>query len=140
MALPDRKARRAALWLVYALDVTGGSVDEALDAAHYTVDELQRGHAWETVERIVRGVSDRWDELNETVQAVSPRWRVERMAHIDRNILRIGAWEMLHADHPPRAVINACVELAKEYGDKGTPAFVNGLLDQICRDHSIKIR
>ena len=125
---------------MYALDVAGGTAEDALSAAHSTVDELESGVDWRNVDRIVRGVRERWDELNTVVQGVSPRWKLERMAHIDRNILRLGAWEVLHGNHAPLAVINGCVDLAKEYGDKGTPAFVNGLLDQICRDHALEIR
>ena len=61
------------------------------------------------------------------------------MATIDRNILRLGAWELLSGDQPPRAVINACIELGKDYGEQGTPAFINGLLDELCRRHEIPI-
>lgn len=136
-----RRARRIALWLLYALDVAGGRPDDALQAGHDTALEVENGQvSWPDVESMVRGTHDRLAELSSVVQAVSPRWKVDRMALIDRNILRLGAWEILHGGHSPLAVINACVDLAKEYGDKGTPAFVNGLLDQICRDHQIPIR
>ncbi len=134
------KERRAALWLVYALDVAGGDANDALGAARGTVEEFERGVDWNEVEQMVTGVRAQWDDLDATIQAVSPRWKIERMAHIDRNILRLGAWEILHSTHPPIAVISSCVDLAKEYGDKGTPAFVNGLLDQICQDHDISLR
>lgn len=136
---PHRKARRAALWLLYALDVADGEPDQALLAARETLVELQEdsGEYWNEIEVRVRGVHERLDELNTIIQEVSPRWRIERMAHIDRTILRLGTWEILFGDVPPIAVIDACVDLAKDYGEKGTPAFVNGLLDQICRDHDV---
>jgi N utilization substance protein B len=139
---PHREGRRAALWLLYALDVAGGEPDQALRVARETLVELQEGSAeyWPEIEGRVRGVHQKLDDLNRIIQEVSPRWRVERMAHIDRTILRLGAWEILYGDVRPIAVIDACVDLAKEYGEKGTPAFVNGLLDQICRDHGIEIR
>lgn len=136
-----RKARRVALWLLYALDVSGGTPESALRAARQTLVELQEdsGDYWDEIVVRVRGVYDRLDELNEVIQDVSPRWRIDRMAHIDRTILRLGAWEILHGGVPPISVIDACVDLAKEYGEKGTPAFVNGLLDQICRDHDVEM-
>ena len=131
-----RKAQRAALWLLYAMDVAEGSADEALQAAQ-TVAELEDGAEdyWSEVERRVRGVADKLSQIDEIVQRVSPRWRIDRMARIDRNILRLGTWELLFAELPAAPVIDSCVDLGKEYGEKGTGAFVNGLLDQIRRDH-----
>lgn len=142
MKSPRRQSRRAALWLLYALDVTGATADEALAAGRATTEELGdvEPAEWAEVEAMVRGARARWDEVNAAVQAVSPRWKISRMAHIDRNILRLGAWEILFGAHAPLAVINGCVDLAKEYGDKGTPGFVNGLLDQLCRDNQVAIR
>jgi N utilization substance protein B len=139
---PHRKARRAALWLLYALDVAGGDPDDALAQARDTLVELQADSSdyWPEIEVRVRGVDEHLDDLNKVIQDVSPRWRIERMAHIDRTILRLGAWEILYGGVRPIAVIDACVDLAKEYGEKGTPAFVNGLLDQICRDHDVEMR
>ena len=139
---PHRKARRAALWLLYSIDVADGSADEALSASRATLSELDAGSEgyWEEIAERVRGVRGSIDRIDEVVQSVSPRWRLERMASIDRNILRLGAWEILDAKLPPIAVIDGCVELGKEFGDKGTSAFVNGLLDQICQDHDIEMR
>jgi len=138
----QRRARRVSLWLLYALDIAGGRPEDALQAARETATELEEDAdiPWDRVQAMVVGTHGRLEELTAVVQAVSPRWKVDRMAPIDRNILRLGAWEILHGGHPPLAVINGCVDLAKDYGDKGTPAFVNGLLDQICRNNEIAIR
>jgi N utilization substance protein B len=92
---------------------------------------------WQQVERSVKGVSAQLDTLNARIQALSPRWRLDRMASIDRNILRLGVWELTEQAGAPVVVLNDCIELAKEYGDKGTPAFVNGLLDQLCKNNKI---
>lgn len=139
---PHRNARRAALWLLYSIDVTDGSPVDALSASRQTLAELDEGSTsyWVEIETRVRGVREKIEKIDEVVQAVSPRWRLERMASIDRNILRLGAWEILEAELAPIAVIDGCVELGKEFGEKGTSAFVNGLLDQICQDHDIKMR
>lgn len=139
---PHRRAQRAALWLLYAMDVAGGSAEDALGAARDTLGDLDDDvpSYWAQVEERVHGVAAQREEIDRIVQAVSPRWKLERMARIDRNILRLGAWEILHARLNPIAVIDACVDLGKEYGDQNTGAFVNGLLDQICQDHDIKLR
>ncbi len=137
-----RQAQRAALWLLYAMDVSGGTAEDALSAARGTVGELDGDSAdyWPQVQARVRGYAAEAERIDKIVQDVSPRWKLARMARIDRNILRLGAWEIVCAKLPPIAVIDACVDLAKEYGDKGTGAFVNGLLDQICKDHGLKMR
>ncbi len=134
-------ARRVALWMLFAMDVTGRDVEELLFESYATLHELepQLDQAWERVEQRITGVNDSFDDLNNSIQAVSPRWKLERMAIMDRNILRLGAWEILSDSQPPLAVINACIELAKLYGEKGTPAFVNGLLDELCKSRQIAI-
>jgi N utilization substance protein B len=137
----DAAARRVALWLLWAADVTGRPGSEVLLESYSTAIEVEPKVAsrWKEVEARVQGVSDRIQMLNEQVQAVSPRWKLERMASIDRNILRLGAWEILTNHRSPIVVINACVELGKLYGEKDTPGFINGLLDQLCKNHKIKV-
>ena len=137
-----RHARRAALWLLYVLDTTGGEAHDILATSRATVEDLQpelAEHFGLLRERFL-GVARGWDAINGEVQKVSPRWKIDRMAIVDRNILRLGAWEILHGKIPPLETINECVELAKDYGSKNTPGFVNGLLDQLCKDHGIPIK
>ena len=62
------------------------------------------------------------------------------MAPIDRNILRLGAWELLHAKSSPLPVINACVDLGKEFGEKSTSGFINGLLDELCKANDVALK
>ncbi len=137
----DAAARRVALWLLWAADVTSRAGTEVLLESRNTAIDVEPRVAtrWREVEARVQGVSDRLEMLNEQVQAVSPRWKLERMASIDRNILRLGAWEILTNHRAPLVVINACVELGKLYGEKDTPGFINGLLDQLCKNHQIKV-
>lgn len=138
----ERLTRRAALLILSGADIAKTDADEAL---HYDKATLvgeygpRLAQHWDMVEARVVGVRERFDEVTEEVQKVSPRWRVERMAPVDRSILRLGAWEILHGDVSPLEVIDHCVDLAKDYGEKDTPAFVNGLLDQLCQDHDIEI-
>lgn len=137
----ERRARKIALWLLYATDVTGAEVDETINFSQESMDDILKSNPelWTRVTNIVNGVTDNLDALNESIQAVSPRWKLNRMAAVDRNILRIGAWEILNEGLPPLPVINSCVDLGKEYGEKTTSGFVNGLLDEICKQNAIEI-
>lgn len=137
----SRKAREIALWALYGMDVADALVPKAIDEFYPIAEDLDSGASalWHLVEARVEGVVEHRPRLDEEVQKVSPRWRLERMAAIDRNLLRMGAWELFYTDTPPIVVINACVELAKEYGEQNTPGFINGLLDQICKDHGIEV-
>ena len=134
--------RRATVVTLYAIDAAELSESEALEAMPEALRDEYGSEIdthWADVQLAVSSVLSRLDELNGLIQVVSPRWKIERMASVDRTILRVGAWEILFANHAPLEVINSCVDLAKEYGEKSTPAFVNGLLDQLCQNHDISI-
>lgn len=89
----------------------------------------------EYADRIVRGAADDHERVDETLRKASTNWRVERMTRVDRNVLRLGAWELLHIDDVPRAVIlDEAVELAKRYGSEDSSSFVNGVLDRVAED------
>ncbi len=139
MTKQPRQARRTALRLLYAADVGDDSPEEILGSSRETIDELNGRVDWELVERRVRGVADRRDFIDEQIRELSPNWRIDRMAAVDRNLLRLGIYEILEEITPPLIAINACVELAKEFGTASTPGFINGLLDQLCQNHGISI-
>ena len=138
----ENVARRAALWILVSMDISNTGPEPLLTNTYSTMIELDErvSEVWDRVEERVSGVWEAWDALNEEVQGLSPRWKLERMATVDRNILRLGAWELLQSYRGPLEVINAYVDLSKEYGEKNTPGFVNGLLDQLCQDHKIALR
>jgi len=82
--------------------------------------------------RLVEGVAEHCEELDALISRFAEHWRVERMAVIDRNLLRLAAFELLYLPQtPPKAVINEAVELAKRYGSEDSGAFINGILDRI---------
>ena len=99
------------------------------DAKPLPVPPESRAYAAE----LVRGVYREREALDARIQSVSSRWRVDRMARVDRNILRMGAFELLHrAGEVPRTVaINEALEVAKTFGTAESSAFINGLLDRI---------
>ena len=81
---------------------------------------------------IVRGVTDDLSAIDDRLRKASTHWRLERMSRVDRNLLRLGAWELVARKDVPRAVIlDEAVELAKRFGSEESSAFVNGVLDRI---------
>jgi len=84
--------------------------------------------------RLLAGVRKNRTDLDELLKKTADNWSLERMAVVDRNILRIGAYEMLHSDTPDRVAINEAVELAKRFGAKQSPPFVNGILDRFVKE------
>lgn len=133
-----RAARALALQVLYALDGDDGDALDLGDAVatwgerfELDVDPEARGLA-EVLVAAAAGDAERRAEVDERITAGSRNWRIERMARVDRNILRLAVGELLHMPATPiRVVINEAVELAKRFGTAESPAFVNGVLDRI---------
>ncbi len=135
---PRRQAREAALQVLYAVDCladpTPDDGERALAAYWANLEGPPAGRPYG--DRIVRGVVGARASIDEAIRAASPNWRIERMARVDRNVLRIAAWEILHgAEAPAQVCIDEAVELAREFGAEGAYAFVNGILDKVARAH-----
>ncbi len=122
-----RKAREAALRVLYMMDVAGVSAEEALRGYWSQLAEDREGESYGT--ELVRSYAAHAEEVDDLIRQVSHHWRLERMARVDRNILRLGASELMRGDVPQRVVLNEAVELAKRYGAEGSAGFVNGILD-----------
>ncbi len=83
----------------------------------------------------VRGVEEKLTEVDASIAKASTHWRIERMARVDRNVLRLGTWELSNRTDVPRAVIlDEAVELAKAFGTEESSAFVNGVLNRIAEN------
>jgi N utilization substance protein B len=128
-----RTGRAYALQLLYARD-GDPSTDLAAAAIEWSsefeldIDPAAQGFARE----LVAAAAARADELDELIASASKNWRIERMSRVDRNILRLGACELVaFRDVPVKVVINEAVELAKRFGTAESSAFVNGVLDRI---------
>ncbi len=104
------------------------SVDEILDRNLGRYD--QEIEDTDFVKKLVEGVLDKQDELDDQIRPLAPEWPLEQIARIDRNVLRIGLYELLHlADQvPPKVAINEAVELAKAFGSDNSSKFINGVL------------
>jgi len=85
-------------------------------------------------ERLARGAQSRAAELDEAIATAATNWRLDRIATVDRTILRLGAYELVaEGETPPAVILDEAVELAKRFGEADSPAFVNGVLDAIHR-------
>jgi N utilization substance protein B len=137
---PRRRAREVALQVLYSLDVNPEVAPAAAIALYFDrfagVDnEEGEGDADDRIDRpfleaLVHGVSERRSEIDERLAQLSRNWRVERIARVERNILRMALFELDHReDVPARVTLNEAIELAKTFGAEDAPAFVNGLLD-----------
>ena len=134
MTVGSRRTGRAyALQLLYArdgdpaTDVTGAAVSWA-DAFDLEVEEGAQLFARD----LVAAATEKGTEIDELIASASKNWRIDRMSRVDRNILRLGACELLaFRDVPTKVVINEAVELAKRFGTAESSAFVNGVLDRI---------
>jgi N utilization substance protein B len=125
--------REAALQMIFALDVSGGPAERVINQFWRETPGDPEGR--EYAERMVRGVAADLEKVDSTIRKASTNWRIERMARVDRNVLRLGAWELAQIDDVPRAVIlDEAVELAKRFGSEDSGAFVNGVLDRIATD------
>ncbi len=126
-------AREAALQMLFAIDATGSDVEQAILDFWRELPGDAEGR--EYADQLVRGVRQSLEQLDERIRAASQNWRIERMARIDRNALRLGTYELSTRSDVPRAVIlDEAVELAKRFGSDESSKFVNGVLDRIAED------
>lgn len=136
-----RRAREFALQMLYQLDVQEQLSDEQAIALFWKSfqagDEASPADVAEAqpfAETLVRGVREHLAELDAQIQSASRNWRLERMARVDRNLLRLALYELRYAgDVPAKVAINEAIEIAKRYGTAESSAFVNGILDR-CRE------
>ena len=142
-----RQSRELALQTLHAREFDALPVDACIEQMRDRASEQQSDdeelaelvHGGEPVqafaEQLVRGVIDKVDEIDALLGRFSTNWKVARMAIVDRNILRIACFELLHlVDIPPKVTLNEAVEIAKRYGSTDSSAFINGLLDRVASE------
>ena len=124
------KARKRALDVLFAADVRGESALEALEAA---IAEGE-GPTNDYTEALVRGVVAEQQRIDELLAEHSQDWTLNRMPAVDRNVLRLGVYEMLYVDDVPDAVaVSEAVALAQDLSTDESPSFVNGVLGAVLR-------
>jgi N utilization substance protein B len=128
-----RTARERALQALYQLEMTPGSVGDALDSAWAAAEESRKEpEAVKFARELVEGVMDHRAEIDRLIEQHSHNWRLDRMGRIDRNVLRLGVFELKYRpDIPKKVSLNEAVELGKNFGTEESSAFVNGLLDRV---------
>jgi transcription antitermination protein NusB len=130
-----RKSRECALQNLFIWDVTGENPEELFYFSHeigVPQDEIEEWKSYS--QRLFKGVIEHQKNIDHILKKYSKHWKVERMGKVDRNILRLAVFELMHCPDVPRAaIINEAVEMAKAYGDTESSVFINGNLDQICR-------
>jgi N utilization substance protein B len=125
-----RRSRESALKILFAREVSRLPVDEVIELHWQNMEDLHEGAAY--AEQLARGTAAELEELDRRIQDVSTHWKISRMASVDRNILRLAAYELLHVqDVPKRVALNEAIEIAKRFGAEDSWAFINGILDKL---------
>jgi len=127
-----RESRELALQILYALDANPSvGIRETLQTfREEQADVLSRVR--EFAEGLVQGVQEHREAIDEAIKARSKNWTLVRMPRVDLNVMRMATYElMFRQDIPKKVSINEAIEIARKFGDKESPAFVNGILDEI---------
>jgi transcription antitermination factor NusB len=129
-----RKAREVALQFLYQLD-QHGETDPTLHETEFwsrhPVDEETRAFA----SALVRGATSRHAQVDEIIAQYTEHWDLDRMAVVDRNILRLAVYELLDQGAvPPKVAINEAIEISKKFGTQESSRFINGVLDRVHRE------
>ncbi len=129
------KARKRALDLLYGADLRGMPLADALvEEEKRASTQPQRASSWGYARDIVRGVDEHRAEIDELIETYAHGWTLQRMPAVDRAILRIGIWELLHNDEVPESVaIAEAVESATVLSTDDSASFINGLLARIAQ-------
>jgi N utilization substance protein B len=126
------KARECAFQMLYQWDITREPMDRV--AGLFWQVRTSTPETQAMAERLARGGQAEVERLDEAITAASTNWRFERIAAVDRNILRIAAYELMKEPQTPsRVIIDEAVEMAKRFGEADSPPFVNGVLDAVMR-------
>lgn len=125
-----RRSREMAIQVLYQVDMARCSIAEALRifCEHFDAPQSIRTFAVE----LIKGVHDHLAEIDTIIRRFSEHWRLERMPTVDRNVLRLAVFELLHReDIPAKVSINEAIDLGKKFGAMDSGAFINGVLDRI---------
>lgn len=133
-----RRARRITLEILYEVDIAEHPADEVIQRR--LQEQPMENAGIEFTEKLVHGVIQHRDDMDELIAEYAPEWPLDQMAVIDRNILRIAIYEFLvDTSTPVKVAINEAVELAKLYGADSAPRFINGVLGSLA-DQTLVLR
>jgi len=124
-------SREHALKILYQVEITHRDLDLIL-LDYWKMEDVKDEEVISYAKTLAEGVLKEFKLIDEKISTYATNWQLKRMAVIDRNVMRIGLFELQHTkDIPPKVAINEAVELAKKYGDLESSKFVNGILDKI---------
>jgi len=127
-----REGRENAVQALYAIELGPAQPREAIHL--FWESNRFKPAAKAFAQELLSGLLDKGDELDARISAKSPNWSISRMAKIDLAIIRLAAYELIYREDIPKNVtINEAIEIAKKFGSEESPAFVNGILDEISR-------
>jgi transcription antitermination protein NusB len=140
MASNRHLGRIIALQTLYELDFRREAEDKSFELKEVLARNIGRYQKQvddtEFIEALVLGVAGQEAELDAQLQPIAPEWPIDQIARMDRVVLRMGLYELLHnKDVPPKVVINEAVELAKSFGGENSSKFINGVLGTVMRQH-----
>ncbi|MBI4433032.1 MAG: transcription antitermination factor NusB [Candidatus Omnitrophica bacterium] len=142
------RSREFALQILYELDLSQEPIEEVLadfwlDRTDMTLSDQEKNaierekkdpDVRQYAEKLVTGTVGKLETIDKIIERFAENWEMKRMAYVDRNILRLAAYEILHEEEiPVKVAINEAVELAKRYGEADSSKFVNGILDRIAK-------
>ncbi|MFA5007602.1 MAG: transcription antitermination factor NusB [Candidatus Omnitrophota bacterium] len=131
------KAREIALHILYQIEIANTDYQSAYQ--NYLKNYPQKQEVIDFALTLIEGVSKNIQNLDSLIKKYVKNWEIDRMAVIDRNILRLACFEIINLPEiPPKVSINEAIELAKRFGDIDSPRFVNGILDKIYKMESKK--
>lgn len=129
------KARSQALHILYQAEMTGATAGGVLAEGSWNAED---GVPSEFCRRLLLGYEEHSTGIDETISGISENWTLSRMPFVDRNILRLAAYEILFEPEIPDSVsINEAVELAKTYGGEDSSKFVNGVLGRLAAEQAV---
>jgi N utilization substance protein B len=127
------RAREIALQLLFQHDLNPGVSRKAIES--FVRERLDDGELEAFALQLYDGACQHGADIDGRLSRAAENWRLHRMAVVDRNVLRLGVFELLHLpDTPATIAINEAIELARRFGAAGSPAFVNGVLDRVHKD------
>ena len=131
---PRRKAREYALQMLFQWDITHDAIDQ-IAATFFHNEPEESSTVVEFARKLVTGTVENVEYIDRLIQRHAEHWRLDRMAIVDRNLLRLATEEFLHDQETPKTVvINEAIEIARRFSSQESPQFINGILDSIKKE------
>jgi N utilization substance protein B len=131
---PRRKAREYALQMLFQWDITHDTMDQVIATFFQNLPDESTATV-DFARQLVTGTVDHVEQIDEIIRRHAEHWRLDRMATVDRNLLRLAIYEFLYGKETPKTVvINEAIEIARRFSAQESPQFINGVLDSIKKE------